>query len=158
MNECQRGRENQRRRGPGNRGGGARRYGQPRRDAHGAAGPPACPHCRAPARGIEARASYPLLQPPAAPLGAPASTRGPLVQDGCPTPRLQRAVWGWVKLGFLAAGVLAGLGGGGYLCALAISVMAGAIAALAAGLQALGTALVICAVGVFLLMALGSKR
>lgn len=153
MNEWQRGRENRRRCGPGNRGGGARH-----RDAHGAAGPQKCPHCRAPARGIEARASYPLVQPPAAPLDAPESARGPLVHAGRPTPRLQWAVWSWAKLGFLAAAVLAGLGGGGYVCALAISVLAGAVAALAASLQVLGTALVICAVGVFLLMALGSKR
>ena len=82
----------------------------------------------------------------------------PLVQNGCPTPRLQHLILSWGKLGLVVSVVVAALGGAGYACALAISVLAGAIAALAAGLQALGAGLVLCGVGIFLLMVLGAKR
>lgn len=157
MNELRQRREDRRRGEPGNRGVVARCHRQPRRGERGGAGGQTEPHGLAPARESEAPPSYPLVQPPAAPLSVPTSPRAPLVQDGCPTPRLQRAVWGWAKLGLLCAVGLAGLGGGGYVCALALGVLAGVIAALAVALQALGAALVICAVGVFLLMLLGSK-
>ena len=97
----------------------------------------------------------PAEQPLTSPTPAPG---GPLVVDGCPAARLERAVLSWGRIGLIVAAVIAALGGAGYVLALAIGVLAGAIAALAAGLQALGGALVLCAIGVFMLLALGAKK
>lgn len=83
---------------------------------------------------------------------------GPLVMDGCPAPRLEQAVLMWGRIGLIVAAVIAAFGGAGYVLGLAIGVLAGAVAALAAGLQALGGALILCAIGVFMLLALGAKK
>ena len=83
---------------------------------------------------------------------------GPLVQDGCPTPRLKRAVWAWTKVGLVVAGTAAALGGGAYVLALGITAAAVAVAGLAEAVVALGCGLLVLGVAALFLGAAVSQK